>query len=209
MRDRLFFHNSPGFTRLEFVFLVFLGLMIAATLAHFVFDQSVQVEKLKALVHRDSVRMSLESKLLNPNVIRKSARALAKGETNLRACLLGEDNCDNKGRCCRARLKRPLLLLDLGDERKVIGGLDNDPSCLNENGEAISGTDCFATSRLNIDPICAQNAEACKIATAALITYQIDYLSPFFHDVSPLTVERTLSVLLEPGVESTGPQTSP
>ena len=203
--------SQLGFSELEFVLLAAGGLLIAGILAHFVFDQNLQVEKLHALVARDSVRMTLESRLINPEVLLKSAHALDPNDQNsenLRACFLGERKCPSlKGHCCNSRVKRSMQILDLGDEPRVIIGTNDDPACLDETGRHVANTrECFALARVVIDPVCADGKEACKSATAVILHYTVNFQSPFLRDNSELAIlERSVSVLLD----TKGPYSAP
>lgn len=194
--------SQNGFTEFEFLGLVAAGLLIAGLLAHFIFDQSIQVERLNALVHRDGVRLNLETRFLNPEVLKKSARALPDTPENmvLKACILGDEGnqlCKKKASCCESRTRRSMPILDLGDEVRVIGGTAEKPACLNENGETVTGSKCFASSRVALEPLCAQGSETCRQATAILIRYQLQFLPEFLKDQPELsTLERTISVLV-------------
>ena len=64
--------SQRGFSEFEFLGLIAAGLLIAGLLAHFIIDQSIQVERLNALVHRDGVRLRLESRLSDLNVLKNS-----------------------------------------------------------------------------------------------------------------------------------------
>lgn len=201
-----------GFTEVEFSILVALGLFIAGVLAHFIFEQSAQLHKFKALVQRDAVRLSIETQLADQTILQKSAAALPKGPVfeNLRACLLGCDSDDGTGvprkggACCQAREKSPITLLELGDERRVLAGRSEEPSCLDADGkarkpEAAAGADdCFASAQATIEPICAGNQETCDKASAAILNYHIEFLSPYFQGSPELmSVERTVSVIFD------------
>lgn len=200
---------TRGFSEIEFVLLVASGVLIAGILAHFVFDQNLQVEKLNTMVARDAVRLAMESRLVDIEVITKSASALPNDQnySNLRACILGERNCTSlKGHCCQSRSRKAMPILDLGDTRKVIGGTAEEPACLNSKGEASSDRECFATSRVAIDPVCADGKETCQSATAIIIRYQIMFNSPFIKDNPELsTLERSVSILLD----TKGPHSAP
>ncbi len=200
---------NRGFSEIEFVLLVSSGVLIAGILAHFLFDQNLQVEKLNTMVARDAVRLAIESRLIDVEVLKKSANALSNEEkyANIRACILGEKNCASiKGHCCQSRSRKAMPILDLGDSRKVIGGTSIEPACLDEKGQAINGSECFATSRVAIDPICADGKETCKSATAVIIRYQIVFNSPFIKDNPDInTLERSISVLLD----TKGPHSAP
>ncbi len=192
---------SRGFSEIEFILLVASGVLIAGILAHFVFDQNLQVEKLNSMVARDAVRLAMESRLIDVEVLTKSASALPNDQkyANLRACILGEKNCTSlKGQCCQSRSRKAMPILDLGDERKVIGGTAEEPACLDDKGQASNGPQCFATSRVAIDPVCADGKETCQSATAIIIRYQIMFNSPFIKDNPELsTLERSVSLLLD------------
>lgn len=200
---------SRGFSEIEFVLLVASGVLIAGILAHFVFDQNLQVEKLNTMVARDAVRLAIESRLIDAEVIKKSANALPDDQNyaNLRACILGERNCTSlKGHCCQSRARKAMPILDLGDTRKVIGGTTEEPACLDSKGLASSSRDCFATSRVAIDPVCADGKESCQSAAAVIIRYQIMFNSPFIKDDPELsTLERSVSILLD----TKGPHSAP
>jgi hypothetical protein len=193
--------NSRGFSEIEFVLLVASAVLIAGILAHFVFDQNLQVEKLHTMVARDAVRLAMESRLIDAEVITKSASALPDEPkyANLRACILGEKNCTSlKGHCCQSRSRKAMPILELGDVRKVIAGTAEEPACLDAQGQASNGPQCFATSRVAIDPVCADGKETCKSATAIIIRYQIMFNSPFIKDNPELsTLERSVSLLLD------------
>lgn len=193
--------TSRGFSEIEFILLVSSGVLIAGILAHFVFDQNLQVEKLNTMVARDAVRLAMESRLIDVEVLTKSASALPNDQkyANLRACILGEKNCTSlKGHCCQSRSRKAMPILDLGDERKVIGGTAEEPACLDDKGQSSNGPQCFATSRVAIDPVCADGKETCQSATAIIIRYQIMFNSPFIKDNPELsTLERSVSILLD------------
>ena len=109
--------HSAGFSEFEFLGLIAAGLVIAALLAHFVFDQSIQVEKLHALVARDEVRLKLETRLADLDILKKSAQAIADDSDllPLKACILGREGnqaCKNKSTCCESRLKKSIPILD-------------------------------------------------------------------------------------------------
>lgn len=202
MRAARRFANQLGFSELEFALLAAGGLLIAGILAHFVFDQNLQVEKLNALVARDSVRMALESRLINPEVLLKSAEVLDpnnQSTENLRACLLGDRKCPSlKGHCCQSRLKKSMHILDLGEDTAAIAGTHEDPACLDEKGRRIgTGKKCFALSRVVIDPVCADGKETCRSATAVIMHYTVNFQSAFLRDNTELAIlERSVSVLL-------------
>lgn len=207
--------NARGFSELEFLGLVAIGLFIAALLTHFVFDQSIQVERLNALVHRDGVRLNLESRLTDSNIMKKSVNALPPDPENqaLRACVLGDEgnkNCKNKATCCQSRLRRAIPILDFGDERKVIGGTQEVPACLNESGEAIlNESACFANSRVVLETVCADGADRCRQASALLVRYQIQFLPEFLKSDAELSVlDRTVSVVIEPSAPPPTPASS-
>lgn len=214
---------ARGFSELEFVLLVASGVLIAGILAHFVFDQNLQVEKLNTMVARDAVRLAIESRLIDVEVLTKSASALPKNQNNanLRACILGEKNCASlKGHCCQSRSRKAMPILDLGDERRVIGGTAEEPACLDSKGQASNGSTgdstkssaaidiskCFATSRVAVDPVCANGKETCKSATAVIVRYQLTFNSPFIKDNPELsTLDRSVSILLD----RKGPNSAP
>ncbi len=193
--------TSRGFSEFEFILLVASGVLIAGILAQFVFDQNLQVEKLNTMVARDAVRLAMESRLIDVEVLTKSAAALPDDQNyaNLRACILGEKNCTSiKGHCCQSRSRKAMPILDLGEGRKVIGGTAQEPACLDDKGQARSAPPCFATSRVAIDPVCADGKESCQSATAIIIRYQILFNSPFIKDNPELsTLERSVSLLLD------------
>lgn len=201
--------TSRGFSEIEFVLLVASGVLIAGILAQFVLDQNLQVEKLNTMVARDVVRLAMESRFIDAEVIAKSANALPNDQkyANLRACILGERNCPSlKGHCCQSRSRKSMPILDLGDSRKVIGGTADEPGCLDKKGQASDSADCFATSRVVIDPVCADGKESCQSATAIIIRYQIVFNSPFIKDKPELaTLERSVSILLD----TKGPHSAP
>ena len=208
--------NSRGFSEIEFLGLVAVGLFIAALLTHFVFDQSIQVERLNALVHRDGVRLNLESRLTDSNIMKKSANALPDVAENqaLRACVLGDEgnkNCKNKATCCESRLRRSFPILDFGDERKVLGGTHEAPACLNEAGEAlpIESNSCFANARVVLETVCSDGADKCRQASALLVRYQIQFMPEFLKSEPELSVlERTVSVVIEPATEAVLPSST-
>ncbi len=200
--------NSNGFSELEFLGLVAIGLFIAAILTHFVFDQSIQVERLNALVSRDGVRLNLESRLTDSNIMKKSVNALPDNAENqaLRACVLGDEgngNCKKKSTCCQSRLRRAIPILDFGDDRKIIGGTQELPACLGPTGEAVAPPEpCFATTRVALETVCADGADNCRQASALLVRYQIQFLPEFLKDEPELSIlERTVSVVIEPADE--------
>ena len=185
-RWRQIFRRENGFSELEFVLLTLGGVGILGVLAHFLIDQSLQSQRLQALVSRDSVRFTLESNLQDRNVLGKSAMRLptrAIGtETkllNLRACILGEKNCD-RGLCCESHIKASMPVYDLSEQtRSPIAGTSEHESCLDGAGQPISGVDCFATSTAIFDPICAGGAKRCDKAAAIAINLRVRFLSPF------------------------------
>ena len=195
--------NSKGFSEFEFLGLIAAGLVIAGLLAHFIIDQSIQVERLRALVHRDAVRLNLESRLLDVEVMKKSASLLEDNTENaiLRACILGDEgnkSCAKKSECCVARTKRSMAIYQLGDDRKMIAGSSSAPACLNEEGEPFNGPDCFAMARVSLEPVCASGALACRQASAVLLRYQVQFLPAFLKNEPELSVlERTISLVLE------------
>jgi hypothetical protein len=202
MRASLSGFNQKGFSEFEFLGLVAAGLLIAGLLAHFIFEQSIQVERLNALVHRDNVRLLLESRLSDINVLKKSAKAMPNSSDNvpLKACILGSEgntDCKNKAKCCESRQRRAMPVLDLGDDAKVIGGTHDVVACLSEEGLPTTGK-CFANSRVVIEPICATGEEKCRQASALLIRYQLQFLPAFLQSEPELsTLERTISVLID------------
>ncbi len=183
--------------------LTVMGIVIAGILAQFVFDQNMQVEKLHALVSRDAVRMALESKLNNSEVLRKSAAALDpnnQNTENLRACLLGDRKCPSlKGECCQSRLKKSMQILDLGESSTAIAGTTEEPGCLNDKGIGEKNRErCFAITRAVIDPICANGKLTCKSASAIIVHYTVNFQSPFLRDNAEFAIlERSVSILLE------------
>ncbi len=195
--------GQKGFSEFEFLGLVSAGLLIAGLLAHFIFDQSIQVERLNALVQRDSVRLSLESRLTDLNVLQKSAMAMPQTADNvsLKACILGDEgnqDCKDKETCCESRMRRAMPVFDLGDDAKVIGGTHDVSACLNEQGQSIEGDGCFARSRVVIEPVCAGGEGRCRQASALLIRYQLQFLPAFLQtDPELSTLERTISVIVE------------
>jgi hypothetical protein len=192
-------YGARGFTELEFSLLVTAGLLIAGILAHFVFDQSVQVQRLNALVNRDSVRLSIEENLNNIEVIKKSVAALAEGPENesLKACLLlSKNTCPT---CCESRARRAVPIFPLGDDAPPLTGTAQNSSCIGNDGQpnpiGTESSTCFATARVSLEPVCPQSAANCARAAALLIHYQIQFLSPFLKDDPDTAVlERTLSL---------------
>jgi len=201
--------HSAGFSEFEFLGLIAAGLVIAALLAHFVFDQSIQVEKLHALVARDEVRLKLETRLADLDILKKSAQAIADDSDllPLKACILGREGnqaCKNKSTCCESRLKKSIPILDFGDERQVLGGTTSEPACLSKVGEAVAkgSKDCFAESSVSLETICADGASTCDQASALLIKYQLLFTPEFLKSSPELaTLERTLSLVIEPSSE--------
>ena len=202
MRSFRSFRNEYGFSEFEFLGLVASGLLIAGLLAHFIFDQSIQVERLNALVHRDNVRLMLESRLVDISVLKKSAKAMPETPDNipLKACILGDEgnkDCKDKNKCCESRQRRAMPILDLGDQTGVIGGTHDVVACLNDQGEPTKGN-CFANSRVVVEPVCAEGEEKCRQASALLIRYQLQFLPAFLQAEPELsTLERTISVLMD------------
>ncbi|CAN5506237.1 hypothetical protein BH10BDE1_BH10BDE1_13020 [soil metagenome] len=202
MRSFRSIRNDSGFSEFEFLGLVASGLLIAGLLAHFIFDQSIQVERLNALVHRDSVRLMLESRLVDINVLKKSAKAMPDTPDNIsiKACILGNEgnkDCKIKNKCCESRQRRAMPVFDLGDQAGVIGGTHDVVACLNEQGEPTKEK-CFANSRVVIEPVCAEGEEKCRQASALLIRYQLQFLPAFLQAEPELsTLERTISVLVD------------
>ncbi len=194
--------NAKGFSEFEFLGLIASGLLIAALLAHFVFDQSIQVERLKALVQRDVVRLNLETKLLDIEVMKKSIQAMPDTAENapFRACILGEDGngfCTNKSNCCVSRLRKSVPIYQLGDERQIIAGSTTQPACLDQFGHPVA-TECFASVTASLESVCATGQTACRQASAVLIRYQIQFMPAFLKSEPELSVlERTVSLILE------------
>jgi hypothetical protein len=194
--------DQKGFSEFEFLGLVAAGLLIAGLLAHFIIDQSIQVERLNALVHRDNVRLRLESRLADIDVLKKSAKALPDNSDNvpLKACILGNEgnkDCKNKSKCCESRQRRAMPILDLGDDSKIIGGTHDIVACLNNEGIPSEGK-CFANSRVVVEPVCAGGEEKCRQASALLIRYQLQFLPAFLQGEPELsTLERTISILMD------------
>lgn len=195
--------SERGFSEFEFLGLIAAGLLIAGLLAHFFIDQTIQMERLKALVHRDGVRLALESRLGDIEVLKKSAQKLGTTteDSELRACILGDEGnqgCAKKTSCCVSRRSRPFVVYDFGDEQKIIGGTNDNPACLNERGEAVTNRDCFAEARVVVDPVCANGALNCRQASALILTYQLEFLPSFLKDDSSFaTLERSVSVVIE------------
>lgn len=204
-RVRSKFSGSAGFSEFEFLGLLAAGFGIAALLAHLVFDQSFQVEKLHAMVARDEVRLKLETRLSDQDILKKSAQALPEGNEflALKACLLGDEgnqNCKKKSTCCESKLKRSIPILDFGDEKNIIGGTSSEPACLNSSGEAaaLESSACFAESRVSLETLCADGASGCRQAAAIIVKYQLAFTPEFLKTEPELaTLERTLSVLLD------------
>lgn len=195
--------RDRGFSEFEFLGLIAAGLLIAGLLAHFFIDQTIQMERLGALVHRDGVRLALESRLSDIEVLKKSAQKLGSSaeDIELRACVLGNEGnqaCAKKSSCCVSRRSRAITIYDFGDDSKIIGGTHESPACLNEHGEAVANGDCFAEARVVLDPVCADGAANCRQATALILTYQLDFTPTFLKDDSDLaTLERSVSVIVE------------
>ncbi len=197
--------NAKGFSEFEFLGLVAAGLLIAGLLSHFIFEQSIQLERMKALVHRDAVRLNLETHLLDPEVLKKSAQLLSDSTENmvLRACILGDENgqlCRKKSGCCVSRMKKSMPIFELGDERKLISGSTASPACLNETGEAVQNSkDCFASAEVTLEAACRDGAATCRQASALLIRYQIQFQQDFLKsDPGLATLERSISLVLRP-----------
>lgn len=201
--------SSAGFSEFEFLGLIAAGLGIAALLAHFVFDQSIQVEKLNALVARDEVRLKLETRLSDLDILKKSAQAIPDDSDllPLKACILGSEgnqSCKSKSTCCESRMKRAIPILDFGDEKQILGGTPTEPACLSKTGSAArAGTkDCFAESNVSLETICADGAATCDQASAILVKYQLAFTPDFLKTQPELaTLERTISVVIEPSNE--------
>lgn len=195
--------TERGFTELEFSLLVAGGLVVVGILAHFLFSQSIQVERLNSLVARDSVRLAVESALLDPANLVASAKHQPKDQTAIRACILGEHRCQSKVGCCSSHSKAEFdLLAQHGDSPNVlpISGTSTAPSCLNPSGEPLqtsSGTNCFASCASSVEFICEGGLQNCKSASFALIKYRLQFNSPFLNDDPKLTIiERTLPLVL-------------
>ncbi len=194
--------NAKGFSEFEFLGLIASGLLIAGLLAHFVFDQSIQVERLKDLVQRDVVRLNLETKLLDIEVMKKSVQALPDTAENspIRACVLGEEGngfCKNKSDCCVSRLRKSVPIYQLGDGRQIIAGSTTQPACLDRFGHPVS-SECFAHVTASLETVCAEGENACRQASAVLIRYQIQFLAAFLKSEPELSIlERTISLILD------------
>lgn len=201
--------NRNGFSEFEFLGLVAIGLLIAGLLAHFIFDQSIQLEKMKALVHRDGVRLNLETHLLDVEVIKKSIQALPDDLENqaLRACILGDEgnkSCAKKSECCVSRMRKSIPIYRLGDDKKLVAGSETNPACLNQDGESMPETskECFASARVSLEAICAGGVKICRQASAVLIRYQIQFMPAFLKGEPELsTLERSISLILEKKTE--------
>ncbi len=195
--------TENGFTELEFGFLVISGFAVVGILAHFLFSQSIQVERLNALVARDAVRLTVESALLDPGSLMKSAQQQPKDKELVRACLLGENRCASGRLCCPSHSKAEFeIVAHSDDSTKIlpISGPSAAPSCLDQNGSAVvstSNTECFATSSSGVEFICDGGAANCDRANAVFINYRLQFHSPFLKDDPKLTlVERSLPVLM-------------
>lgn len=200
-------HHANGFSRFEFIALVAAGLLVAALLAHFVIDQSIQVQRLRALVHRDGVRLNFESRLMNAEVIRKSAQATTTPDTlSLRACVLGDtgnSGCPDKNNCC-VRGTHAVPILDLGNDLRLLGGSLEAPACLNEEGEGVqrknpsSTAECFALASVVLEPVCPDGLAECHHANAVLIHYRLEFLPDFLRADPELSkLQRTISLVLD------------
>ncbi|MBL7687886.1 MAG: hypothetical protein JNJ49_07610 [Bdellovibrionaceae bacterium] len=195
--------TENGFTELEFGFLVISGFAVVGILVHFLFNQSIQVERLNALVARDAVRLTVESALLNPGSLIRSAQRQPKDNELIRACLLGESRCASDRRCCPSHSKAEFEIVEHSDDpTKIlpISGTPAEPSCLDQNGNATQATseaECFATSSNSVEFICESGATNCERASAVFINYRLQFHSPFLKDDPKLTlIERSLPVLL-------------
>lgn len=198
--------TENGFTEIEFGFLVISGFAVVGILAHFLFSQSIQVEKLNALVARDAVRLSVESALLDPGSLIRSAELQPKDKELIRACLLGEIRCPKSNSCCESHSKAEFEIIKHDDDPTKIlpvSGTSAAPSCLDQNGNAIdsaSNMDCFATSSSSVEFICDGGAANCGRAGAVFINYRLQFHSPFLKDDSKLTqIDRSLTVLFNRG----------
>lgn len=195
--------TENGFTELEFGFLVISGFAVVGILAHFLFSQSIQVERLNALVARDAVRLTVESALLDPGSLIKSAQQQPKEKELIRSCLLGESRCSHGRFCCPSHSKAEFDIVEHSDDpTKIlpISGTPTAPSCLDQSGSTIvstSNTECFATSSSSVEFICDSGAATCERASAVFINYRLQFHSPFLKDDPKLTlVERSLPVLI-------------
>lgn len=191
-----------GFSEFEFLGLIAAGLLVAGLLAHFVFDQSIQLERLKALVQRDAVRLSVETNLLDIEVLKKSAQALPDNNENsaIRACLLGDEgnaSCENRSRCCVSRMRRAIPIFGLGDSKLALAGSIGKAACLDNTGQPTTG-ECFATVKASLDAICPDGESTCRQASALLVRYQIQFTPAFLKSEPEVSiVERTLSVVFK------------
>lgn len=195
--------TENGFTELEFGFLVISGFAVVGILAHFLFSQSIQVERLNALVARDAVRLTVESALLDPGSLIKSAQQQPKENELVRACLLGESRCSRGRLCCPSHSKAEFDIIEHNDSpTKIlpISGTIATPSCLDQNGSATastSNTECFATSSSTVEFICDGGAPNCERVSAVFVNYRLQFHSPFLKDDPKLTlIERALPVLI-------------
>lgn len=194
--------NTKGFSEFEFLGLIAGGLLIAGLLAHFVFDQSIQVERLKALVQRDVVRLNLETKLLDVEVMKKSAQTLVDNEENasLRACILGDAGngfCKKKETCCTSRMRKSIPIYQLGETPQMIAGTTSQSACLNQFGQPTT-SDCFAAVTSSLETVCAVGETSCRSASAVIIRYQIQFLPAFLRAEPELSIlERSVSLILQ------------
>lgn len=210
--------NSRGFSQLEFTLLTLGGVIVLGLLAHFTLDQSLQLERLKALVARDSVRLAIESKLQDLNVLIQSAKRISSSQDelnskllNIRSCLLGETTCESKP-CCVSHQASAMPVYDVSTDSKdsdpKVGGLltgtKDAPSCLDATGAPLNfksaesaSVDCFAAGSAVVEPLCAGAKPKCDRADAIVISYNIRFLSPFLIQTGEEAfVDRKLSVLI-------------
>lgn len=185
--------GSHGFSRSEFIFLIVAGLAIAGLLAHFIFDQSIQVERLKALVQRDALRMTLEERFSNPEILKKSVQHLGgAADPRLRSCLLGQ--CSQPDLCCR-RAHYAVPLYNLGDDAGVFAGTADAPTCLMVDGQPTTNVkSCFAKVSATLEPVCQSGQETCDHASAVLVHYRLEIQAAFLKD-DEARLQRTLSVV--------------
>ena len=219
--------NPRGFSQLEFTLLTVGGVVVLGLLAHFTLDQSLQLERLKALVARDSVRLTIESKLQDLKLLIQSAKQIpiAPSEhesklSNIKFCLLGDSACDSKP-CCISHQSAAMPVYDLQRDSKtsdakiagLLTGTKDAPSCLDATGAPVnfqmsesSSKECFAAGTAVFEPLCAGAKPKCDRADAVVISYNIRFLSPFLiQTAEEAFVDRKLSVILD----RNGPVTSP